>query len=33
MIRFSGVSVTPLPWPLRFEAAANSFARSATLAF
>ena len=32
MIRFSGVSVTPLPLPLRFELAANSFARSATLA-
>ena len=31
MVRLSGVSVMPLPWPLRFEAAANSLARSATL--
>ena len=32
MVRFSGVSAMPLPLPLRFEAAANSLARSATLA-
>ena len=32
MLRFSGVSAMPLPTPLRFEPAANSLARSATLA-
>src|SRR6476469_7375891 len=31
MVRLSGESVMPGPEPLRFEAAANSFARSATL--
>ena len=33
MVRSSGVSAMPLPLPLRFEAAANSLARSATLRF
>ena len=30
MVRVNGVSAMPLPLPLRFEAAANSLARSAT---
>ena len=30
--RVSGFNSMPLPLPLRFEAAANSFARSATVA-
>ena len=32
MLRASGVSAMPFPLPLRFEAAANCFARSVTLA-